>query len=189
LQPARSTGRLITDMWRTGSGRSKRFGEPPVVAGGDDIPRPSAATANATTLVAAALSACNHKLACGSGRSALTLVYSAANPPTSAQLTSLLHSSVPNGVTVHATSLGDLQSGNSSRGVGVLGEGVIAGVAALLVLAVVFGPLLALDHRGGLHPHHIPAGRAREHGGAGEQPRGVPDRARRPPAWRSITRC
>jgi len=90
------------------------------------------------------LSSGNDKLVAGNGRSALALVYGGANQPTSVQLTSLLRSSVPPGVTVHATSLADLESGSSSGGVGVLGEGVIAGLAALLVLAVVFGPLLAV---------------------------------------------
>jgi putative drug exporter of the RND superfamily len=90
------------------------------------------------------LSTGDHKLISGDGRSALTLVYGGTNPPTSAQLTSQLRSSAPPGVTVHATSLNDLSSGGSSGGIGVLGEGVIAGLAALLVLAVVFGPLLAL---------------------------------------------
>jgi hypothetical protein len=37
---ARSTDPLITDIWRTGSGQSKRFGEPPAVADGNGIPRP-----------------------------------------------------------------------------------------------------------------------------------------------------
>jgi hypothetical protein len=32
-----STGRLITDIWRTGSGQSKRFGAPLAVADGDGI--------------------------------------------------------------------------------------------------------------------------------------------------------
>jgi putative drug exporter of the RND superfamily len=90
------------------------------------------------------LSAANHKLVSGSGRSALALVYGGDAQLTSAQLTSQMRSSVPAGVTVHATSLNDLASGGRSGGVGVLGEGVIAGVAALLVLAIVFGPLLGM---------------------------------------------
>jgi len=77
------------------------------------------------------------------GRSALVLVYGGTNPPASSQLAGRLRSSVPAGVVIQATSLGDLSSG-SSGGPGVLGEGVIAGLAALLVLVVVFGPLLAL---------------------------------------------
>jgi len=90
------------------------------------------------------LSAGNHKLVSGNGRSTLVLVYGGAQQPTSAQLTSQMRSSVPAGVTVHATSLNDLASGGGSGGIGVLGEGAIAGLAALLVLAVAFGPLLAL---------------------------------------------
>jgi hypothetical protein len=35
-----STGRLITDIWRTGSGQSKRFGTPLAVADGDGIGSP-----------------------------------------------------------------------------------------------------------------------------------------------------
>ncbi len=34
-----STDPLITDIWRTGSGQSKRFGEPLAVAGGDGTGR------------------------------------------------------------------------------------------------------------------------------------------------------
>ena len=90
------------------------------------------------------LSAGNHKLVSGNRRSALALVYGGANPPASAQMASQLRSSAPPGVIVHATSLDDLASGGGSGGIGVLGEGVIAGLAALVVLAVVFGPLLAL---------------------------------------------
>jgi hypothetical protein len=37
---------LITDIWRTGSGQSKRFGEPLAVADGDGITRHPARTAN-----------------------------------------------------------------------------------------------------------------------------------------------
>jgi putative drug exporter of the RND superfamily len=90
------------------------------------------------------LSAGGHKLVSGNGRSALALVYGGASPPTSAGLARLLRPSVPPAVIVHATSLDDLADGGSSGGIGVLGEGVIAGLAALVVLAVVFGPLLAL---------------------------------------------
>ena len=90
------------------------------------------------------LSAGNHKLVSRNGRATLALVYGGAKQPASAQLTSEMRSSIPPGVTVQATSLNDLASGGSSGGIGVLSEGVIAGLAALLVLAVVFGPLLAL---------------------------------------------
>jgi putative drug exporter of the RND superfamily len=101
-------------------------------------------SADRSLRVVSYLPAGNHKLVSGNGRSTLALAYGGANPPTSAQLTSQLRSSAPPGVIVHATSLNDLASGGSSGGIGVLGEGVIAGLAALLVLAVVFGPLLAL---------------------------------------------
>jgi len=37
---ARSTGRLFTDIWRTESGPSKRFGAPLAVADGDGIRSP-----------------------------------------------------------------------------------------------------------------------------------------------------
>jgi hypothetical protein len=40
LAIARSTGRLITDIWRTGSGQSKRSGAPLAVADGDIIRSP-----------------------------------------------------------------------------------------------------------------------------------------------------
>ena len=36
----RSTGRLITDIWRTGSGQSKRFGAPLAIADSDVISSP-----------------------------------------------------------------------------------------------------------------------------------------------------
>jgi len=90
------------------------------------------------------LSTGRRKLVSGNGESALVLVYGGASQPTSVQLTGQLRSSLPAGVTIHATSLNDLSSGGSSGGIGVLGEGVIAGAAALLVLAVVFGLLLAV---------------------------------------------
>jgi putative drug exporter of the RND superfamily len=90
------------------------------------------------------LSSANPRLVSGNGRSTLVLVYGGAKQPASAALTSQMRSSLPAGVSVRATSLNDLASGGSSGGIGVLGEGLIAGLAALLVLAVVFGPLLAL---------------------------------------------
>jgi putative drug exporter of the RND superfamily len=90
------------------------------------------------------LSTGNRELVSRNGRSALALVYGGASQPASAQLASQLRSSLPAGVTVDATSLNDLASGGDSGGIGVLGEGVIAGLAALLVLAIVFGPLLAV---------------------------------------------
>jgi len=91
------------------------------------------------------LSARDRKLVSGSGRSALALVYGGAHPPASAQLASRTRSSAPPGAMIRATSLNDLASGASSgSGIGVLAEGLIGGGAALLVLAVVFGSLLAL---------------------------------------------
>ena len=45
---------LITDIWRTGSGQSKRFGEPLAVADGDGIRRHPARTANTKAPAAAA---------------------------------------------------------------------------------------------------------------------------------------
>jgi putative drug exporter of the RND superfamily len=114
-------------------------------AGRSDLSRTlGPVSADRSLRVVSYLSAGNHKLVSGNGRSTLVLVYGGANPPTSAELASQLRSSEPAGVTVQATSLNDLASGGSSGGIGVLGEGVIAGLAALLVLALVFGPLLAL---------------------------------------------
>ena len=49
-----STDPLITDIWRTGSGQSKRFGEPLAVADGDGIRRHPARTANTRAPAAAA---------------------------------------------------------------------------------------------------------------------------------------
>ncbi len=49
-----STDPLITDIWRTGSGQNKRFGEPPAVADGDGIRRHPARTANTKAPAAAA---------------------------------------------------------------------------------------------------------------------------------------
>ncbi len=49
-----STDPLITDIWRTGSGQSKRFGEPLAVADGDGIRRHPARTANTKAPAAAA---------------------------------------------------------------------------------------------------------------------------------------
>jgi putative drug exporter of the RND superfamily len=90
------------------------------------------------------LSAGDRRLVSSSGRSTLALVYGGTSPPTSAQLTSRMRPSAPPGVMIHATSLGDLASGGGSGGIGVLAEGLIGGLAALLVLAVVFGSLLAV---------------------------------------------
>jgi putative drug exporter of the RND superfamily len=114
-------------------------------AGRSDLSRIlTSLSADRSLRVVSYLSTGNPQLVSGNARSALALVYGGAHPPTAAQLTSRLRSSVPPGVIVHATSLNDLASGSSSGGIGILGEGVIAGAAALLVLAVVFGPLLAL---------------------------------------------
>jgi putative drug exporter of the RND superfamily len=114
-------------------------------AGRSDLGRTLApVSADRSLHVVSYLSAANHKLVSRNGRSALVLVYGGAKQPTSAGLTSQLRPAVPPGVTVQATSLNDLSSGGSSGGIGVLDEGIIAGVAALLVLAVVFGPMLAL---------------------------------------------
>jgi len=52
-------------------------------------------SADRSLRVVSYLSAGNHKLVSRNGRSALALVYGGANPPTSAQLTSQLRSSVP----------------------------------------------------------------------------------------------
>src|SRR6266705_2067877 len=49
-----STDPLITDIWRTGSGQSKRFGEPLAVADGDGIRRHPARTAYTKAPAAAA---------------------------------------------------------------------------------------------------------------------------------------
>lgn len=114
-------------------------------AGRSDLGRTlGPASADRSLRVVSYLSTGNRELLSGNGRSTLALVYGGASPPTSAQLTSQLRPSVPPGVIVHATSLNDLASGGSSGGIGVLGEGVIAGLAALLVLAITFGPLLAV---------------------------------------------
>ena len=50
----------------------------------------------------------------------------------------------PAGVAVSATSYYDLASGSENQGRGVLAETVLGGIGALVVLAVVFGSLLAL---------------------------------------------
>lgn len=90
------------------------------------------------------LSSGDRGLVSGNGRSTFALVYGGANPPTSVELTSRVRSAAPPGVMVNATSLNDLSSGGTSGGVGVLAEGVIGGIAALIVLVVIFGSLLAL---------------------------------------------
>jgi len=91
------------------------------------------------------LTGADRELVSANGTTALALVYGGASQPAAAQLASRVRSSAPPGTVIQATSLNDLASGGSSRsGIGVLAEGLIGGLAALLVLAAVFGSLLAL---------------------------------------------
>jgi RND superfamily putative drug exporter len=91
------------------------------------------------------LTGADRELVSANGTAALALVYGGASQPAAAQLASRVRSSAPPGTVIQATSLNDLASGGSSRsGLGVLAEGLIGGLAALLVLAVVFGSLLAV---------------------------------------------
>jgi putative drug exporter of the RND superfamily len=78
------------------------------------------------------------------GRDAAALVFGNNNEPTSYTLAAKVRAAAPKGVTVAATSYYDLASGSQSQGLGVLAETVVGGIGALVVLAVVFGSLLAL---------------------------------------------
>ena len=78
------------------------------------------------------------------GRDAAALVFGGNNEPTSYTLAAQVRAAAPKGVTVAATSYDDLASGSQSQGLGVLAETVVGGIGALVVLAFVFGSLLAL---------------------------------------------
>ena len=78
------------------------------------------------------------------GRDAVALVFGGNDEPTSYTLAARVRAAAPEGTTVAATSYNDLASGSQSQGFGVLAETVVAGIGALVVLALVFGSLLAL---------------------------------------------
>ena len=84
------------------------------------------------------------RLVSADGHSAVALVFGNNNEPTSYDLAARARAAAPAGVTVSATSYYDLASGSENQGRGVLAETVIGGIGALVVLAVVFGSLLAL---------------------------------------------
>ncbi len=84
------------------------------------------------------------RLLSSDGRNALALVFGNNNEPSSYTLAAEVRAAAPNGVTLAATSYYDLANGSQSQGRGVLAETVIGGLGALIVLAIVFGSLLAL---------------------------------------------
>jgi RND superfamily putative drug exporter len=84
------------------------------------------------------------RLVTGDGRNAVALVFGGNNEPTSYALGALARASAPPGTTIAATSYNDLESGSQGHGLGVLAETVVGGIGALVVLALVFGSLLAL---------------------------------------------
>jgi RND superfamily putative drug exporter len=79
-----------------------------------------------------------------SGHSVLGLVFTTSSPPTSAHIESVLRAHAPPGVTVQATSVNDLYNAAGGQGLGILGEVIIGGIGALVVLALVFGSFLSL---------------------------------------------
>jgi putative drug exporter of the RND superfamily len=84
------------------------------------------------------------RLVSANGRTAVALVFGGNNEPTSYDLAARVRAAAPPGVSVAATSYYDLADGSQDQGRGVLAETVAGGIGALLVLAVVFGSLVAL---------------------------------------------
>jgi RND superfamily putative drug exporter len=86
----------------------------------------------------------DRRLVSSDGRSALALVFTGNPPPPSAKVAASLRTHTPAGVTIAATSLTDLYAAPGHSSVGVLGETLLGGAGALLVLAFVFGSFLAI---------------------------------------------
>jgi RND superfamily putative drug exporter len=86
----------------------------------------------------------DRRLVSSDGRSALALVFTGNSAPPSAKVAASLRTDAPAGVTIAATSLPDLYSAPGHSSVGVLGETLLGGAGALLVLAFVFGSFLAI---------------------------------------------
>ncbi len=84
------------------------------------------------------------RLIATNGHSVLGLVFTTSSPPTSALIQSELRAQAPPGVTVEATSINDLYNAAGGQGLGILGEVIIGGIGALVVLALVFGSFLSL---------------------------------------------
>ena len=83
------------------------------------------------------------RLLSDNGRTTAALVFGGNDEPSSAVLAARVRAQAPPGVRVAATNYYELGEG-SNGGLGVLAEAVVAGFAALVVLAVVFGSLLAV---------------------------------------------
>ena len=77
------------------------------------------------------------------GRSVLGLVFGGSNSPSSTQVAAQMRARASAGVTVSATSLTDLDNAPSG-GIGVLGELIIGGLGARVVLVLIFGSFLAV---------------------------------------------
>ena len=84
------------------------------------------------------------RLVSANGRDAIALVFGGNDEPTSYNLAARVRAAAPRGVSVAATNYYDLANGSQDQGRGVLAETVVGGIGALLVLAVVFGSLVAL---------------------------------------------
>jgi RND superfamily putative drug exporter len=86
----------------------------------------------------------DRRLLAGGGRSAAVLVFGNNNEPTSYTLGAAVRARAPTGMTVAATNYDDLANGSQSHGLGVLAETFVGAIGALVILAFVFGSLLAL---------------------------------------------
>lgn len=84
------------------------------------------------------------RLVSRNGSDVLALVFGTNDEPPSYDLAAKVRAAAPPGISVSATSYDDLAAGSQSQGLGVLTETLVGGVGALVILAVVFGSLLAL---------------------------------------------
>ena len=82
-------------------------------------------------------------LVAADGHTTVALVFGGNNQPSSSALAARVRAHAPPGVQVSGTNYYDL-AGDSAGGLSVLAEAMVAGAGALIVLALVFGSLLAL---------------------------------------------
>jgi RND superfamily putative drug exporter len=84
------------------------------------------------------------RLVSANRRTALGVIFGGDNAPTSIQLAARMRTRAPPGVTVAATNVNDLYDAPGGGGIGVLGEVIVGGIGALVVLVLVFGSFLAV---------------------------------------------
>jgi RND superfamily putative drug exporter len=86
----------------------------------------------------------DRRLVSEDGRSTVGIVFGGDNGPLSAQVAARMRADAPAGVAIAATSLTDLYNAPGSGGIGVLGEAGLGAIGALVVMALIFGSLLAV---------------------------------------------